>query len=107
MADGVEQPGAEALADQALLGKDVAMDRERITEFHNRIDGVIYITDEAVREYSRLRVYLENRGTSISPNDTWIAAQDLVGRATAFCKQQRVFVSTRVALAELADCLSA
>jgi len=76
---------------QARLGKDVAADRERITEFHNRMDGVLYFGEEAIQEYARLRATMETRGTPISPNDTWIAAQALVEDALLVSANLREF----------------
>jgi tRNA(fMet)-specific endonuclease VapC len=80
--------GVEKLAQ---LGKDVDAARDRIAEFHDRIDGVLYITAEVVHEYARLRAHLEVQGTPISPNDTWIAAQALVVDAVLISANTREF----------------
>jgi tRNA(fMet)-specific endonuclease VapC len=61
----------------ALRDREVEADRSRVEEFHDRVDGILYVTDEAIREYARLRALLEMQGTPISPNDMWIAAQAL------------------------------
>lgn len=64
--------GVEKLA---RLGRNVDAARERIAEFHDRIDGILDITEKTIVEYAKLRAHLEVKGTPISPNDTWIAAQ--------------------------------
>lgn len=76
---------------QAQLGKDVTADRERIEEFHTLMDGVLDMSDEVILEYARLRASLEIRGTPISPNDTWIAAQALVEHAVLVTANIREF----------------
>lgn len=75
----------------AQLGRDVAADQERIEEFHDRIDGVVPLTEEVIQEYARLRAMLEIRGTPISPNDTWIAAQALAEDAPLISANTREF----------------
>ena len=76
---------------QALLGRDVEADRERMEEFHLRLDGVVYVSEPAIREYARLRAQLEAAGTPISPNDTWIAAQALAEGAVLVSANVREF----------------
>jgi tRNA(fMet)-specific endonuclease VapC len=73
------------------LGRDVTADRQRIEEFHDLVDGVLYMTEEVIQEYARLRAALEIRGTPISPNDTWIAAQALVEDALLISANTREF----------------
>lgn len=80
------------LEKQTLLGRDVEADRSRVEEFHERVDGVLYVTDEAIREYALLRALLENQGAPISPNDTWIAAQALTEDARLVSANTREFV---------------
>ena len=75
----------------ALLGRKVEADRSRIEEFHDRIDGILYITDEAIEEHARLRALLEIQGRAISPNDTWIAAQALAEDAVLVSANIREF----------------
>jgi tRNA(fMet)-specific endonuclease VapC len=75
----------------AQLGKDVVADRERIAEFHNRVDGILELTEQAIQEYARLRAMLEIRGTPISPNDTWIAAQALADDAQLISANTKEF----------------
>lgn len=79
------------LEKHAVLGSDVEADRSRVGEFHNRVDGVLYVTDEVIREYARLRAFLEKPGTPISPNDTWIAAQALAEDARLVSTNTREF----------------
>lgn len=74
-----------------LLGSDVEADRSRVEEFHNRVDGVLYVTEEVIWAYARLRAFLEKKGTTISPNDTWIAAQALVEDARLVSANTREF----------------
>ena len=76
---------------QAQLGRDVAADQERIEEFHDLMDGILYMTDEVISQYARLRAMLEIRGTPVSPNDTWIAAQALVEDALLISANTREF----------------
>jgi len=80
------------LEKHALLGRDVEADRSRIEEFHNRMDGVLYVTDAAIREYAQLRAFLEKQGSPISPNDTWIAAQALTEDARLVSANTSEFV---------------
>ena len=75
----------------AQLGRDVSADRDRIEEFHDRVDGIVALTDEAIHEYAQLRATLEVRGTPISPNDTWIAAQALAEDAVLVSANTREF----------------
>src|SRR5689334_22958816 len=79
------------LEKSALLGREVEADRGRIDEFHARIDGVLYLTDEAIAQYARLRALLEVQGRAISPNDTWIAAQALAEDAVLVSANTREF----------------
>lgn len=75
----------------AQLGRDVTADRDRIEEFHDLVDGVLDLTELTIREYARLRAMLEIRGTPISPNDTWIAAQALENDAQLVSGSAREF----------------
>lgn len=79
------------LEKSALLGREVEADRSRIEEFHDRMDGILYVTDEAIEEYARLRALLETQGMAISPNDTWIAAQALAEDAVLVSANTREF----------------
>lgn len=76
---------------QAQLGRDVSADRDRLDEFHYLMDGILEMTDEVILEYARLRAMLEIRGTPVSPNDTWIAAQALVEDALLVSANAREF----------------
>lgn len=76
---------------QSQLGRDMPADRDRVEEFHERMDGILYMTEEVILEYARLRALLEIRGTPISPNDTWIAAQALVEDALLISANTREF----------------
>lgn len=76
---------------QAQLGRDVSADRDRVDEFHDLMDGILEMTEEVILEYARLRAMLEIRGTPISPNDTWIAAQALVEDALLISANTREF----------------
>lgn len=75
----------------ALLGRDIEADRSRVEEFHDRMDGVLDLTDEAIHEYARLRARLETQGTPISSNDLWIAAQALAEDAMLVSANTREF----------------
>lgn len=75
----------------AQLGRDVTADRNRIEEFHEQMDGILYMTEETIAEYARIRSTLEIRGTPISPNDMWIAAQALVEDALLISANTREF----------------
>ncbi|MDP9013579.1 MAG: type II toxin-antitoxin system VapC family toxin [Pseudomonadota bacterium] len=79
------------LEKNALLGREVEADRSRVEEFHDRVDGILYVTDEVIQEYARLRAWLEVKGTPISPNDTWIAAQALTEDARLVSANTREF----------------
>ncbi len=74
-----------------LLGRDIKADRSRVEEFHERMDGILYFTDEAIHEYARLRALLETQGTPISSNDLWIAAQALAEDAVLVSANTREF----------------
>ncbi|MGH8237477.1 MAG: PIN domain-containing protein [Steroidobacteraceae bacterium] len=76
---------------QSQLGRDMAADRDRVQEFHERMDGVLYLTDDVIAEYARLRAMLEIRGTPIGPNDSWIAAQALAEDALLISANTREF----------------
>lgn len=75
----------------ALLGRDIEADRSRVEEFHDRMDGVLDLTGEAIHEYARLRALLETQGTPISSNDLWIAAQALAEDAVLVSANTREF----------------
>ena len=75
----------------ALLGRDIEADRSRVEEFHDRMEGVLDLTDEAIHEYARLRALLETQGTPISSNDLWIAAQALAEDAVLVSANTREF----------------
>lgn len=75
----------------ALPGRDIEADRSRVEEFHDRTDGVLDLTDEAIHEYARLRARLETQGTPISSNDLWIAAQALAEDAVLVSANTREF----------------
>lgn len=79
------------LGKYALLGRDVEADRSRVEEFHERMDGILYLTDEAIHEYARLRALPEAQGTPISSNDVWIAAQALAEDAVLVSANTREF----------------
>jgi tRNA(fMet)-specific endonuclease VapC len=75
----------------ARLGRDVEADRERIEEFHRRVDGVLGLSGAHIQEYARLRAQLEVEGKPISPNDTWIAAQAIAEDAVLVSANTREF----------------
>ena len=75
----------------ALPGREVKADRERVEEFHDRMDGILYLNDDAIHEYARLRALLETQGTPLSSNDLWIAAQALAEDAVLVSANTREF----------------
>src|ERR1700759_1469058 len=74
-----------------LKGGERRQVRDRIEDFHDRVDGVVYPDERTTREYASLRASLETAGKSISPNDTWIAAQTLAEYATLVSANLREF----------------
>ncbi|WP_066921467.1 PIN domain-containing protein [Steroidobacter denitrificans] len=55
------------------------------------MDGILYLTEERIAEYARIRSMLEIRGTPIGPNDMWIAAPALVEDALLISANTREF----------------
>jgi tRNA(fMet)-specific endonuclease VapC len=76
---------------QAALGRNVDTARERVAEFHDRIDGILNITGNTIVEYAKLRAHLEVAGSPISPNDTWIAAQAIAEDALLVSANSKEF----------------
>ena len=78
--------------EKSTLGeRDRRNAHDRVEEFHDRVDGVVYPDDRTVREYATLRARLETAGRPISPNDTWIAAQTLAEDAILVSANSREF----------------